>query len=35
VEGLDIIDAADSVATDSSDRPVNDLVIESITIREV
>ena len=35
VEGLDIIEAADSVATDSSDRPVNDLVIESITIREV
>ena len=35
VEGMDIIEAADSVETDSNDKPVNDLVIEKITIRTV
>lgn len=35
VEGMDIIEAADSVDTDSYDKPVNDLVIEKITIRTV
>lgn len=35
VEGMDIIEAADSVDTDSYDKPINDLVIEKITIRTV
>ena len=35
VEGLDIIDKADSAETDSNDKPVADIIVEKVTIRTV
>lgn len=35
VEGMDVVDAIAASRTDASDRPVSDVVIESITITEV
>lgn len=34
VKGLDIVDAMESVSTDSKDRPYEDVVIKSVTITE-
>jgi peptidylprolyl isomerase/peptidyl-prolyl cis-trans isomerase B (cyclophilin B) len=34
VKGLEIVDAMQNVKTDRNDRPVQDVVIESVTISE-
>ena len=34
IEGMDVIQAIENVATEGPDRPVEDVVIESITITE-